>query len=222
LSLGSNNTSAWLVANGLRCERDDRVLFQDLSFALGAGDIARITGPNGAGKSTLIRILIGLSAGYEGELLWQGDAMARNQYDFFANLLYLGHQPGVKANLTPEENLRWNCRDASRDDIYAALAQVGLRGYEDVQASSLSAGQHRRVALARLYLAPPRVWILDEPFTAIDKQGVAKLEQTIIHHAQQGGLVILTTHHDLAVPVKHIELGGPVDSGDVATEEVGL
>lgn len=210
LSLGSKKTSPWLKANGLRCERDDRVLFDDLCFELGEGDIARITGPNGAGKSTLIRILIGLSAGFDGELSWLDEPMSRMQFDFFSNLLYLGHQPGVKANLTPEENLSWACRGASRDDIYSALDQVGLKGYEDLPASGLSAGQHRRVALARLYLNPPKVWILDEPFTAIDKQGVAKLEQTIIDHAKNGGMVILTTHHDLGVPVKQIELGGPL------------
>lgn len=208
LSLSSKKSSPWLVANGLRCERDDRILFDNLSFELGEGDIARIAGPNGAGKSTLIRILIGLSAGYEGELSWHGQPIRQTRFDFFSDLLYLGHQPGVKANLTPEENLRWSCRGADRDEIYTALSQVGLTGYEDVLSSSLSAGQHRRVALARLYLNPPPVWVLDEPFTAIDKQGVINLEQTIIHHAQAGGLVILTTHHDLDVPVKQIELGG--------------
>ena len=207
MSLGSNTQSLTLSAQGLFCERDDRVLFDDLSFELQSHDIARIVGPNGAGKSTLIRILVGLSAGYEGDLSWQGQSMQRARYDFFDKLLYLGHQPGVKANLTPEENLLWTCRGASKSDIYAALDKVDLAGYEDVPASGLSAGQHRRVALARLYINPPPVWILDEPFTAIDKQGVQRLEQTIIDHAQSGGLVILTTHHDLGVPVKQIELG---------------
>lgn len=213
MSLSSKVSSPWLKASGLRCERDDRVLFDDLSFELGQGDIARITGPNGAGKSTLIRILVGLSAGYEGDLNWKGQPMARACFDFFSELLYLGHQPGVKANLTPEENLSWTCRGASREEVYQALANVDLRGFEDLPASGLSAGQHRRVALARLYLNPPKVWILDEPFTAIDKGGVARLEQTIIDHAQQGGMVILTTHHDLGVPVKHIELGNIEQGG---------
>ncbi len=197
----------WLEAKMLGCERDDRQLFDQLSFAVGEGDIVRIAGPNGAGKSTLLRILVGLSSSYSGDLYWQGQPMGRARYDFLDNLLYLGHSPGVKANLTAEENLAWNCQQASRTEIFEALESVGLRGYEDIQTSSLSAGQHRRVALARLYLHPPKVWILDEPFTAIDKAGVGRLEQTVINHAQQGGLVVLTTHHDLAVPVKTIDLG---------------
>ena len=207
--------SAWIEARNLRCERDDRCLFHDLSFSVNQGEILQVAGPNGAGKSTLLRILIGLSAGYEGGLSWMGQDMRDARYDFLANTLYLGHQPGVKGAMTPEENLHWwqtRFSDVSRDAVYAALAQVGLRGYEDIPSYNLSAGQQRRVALARLYLDPPRLWILDEPFTAIDKAGVARLEQTIVEHARQGGAVILTTHHELpqSVPVRTLMLGGSV------------
>lgn len=192
---------------GLWCERDDRVLFSELDFAWQAGQIVRISGPNGSGKSSLIRILLGLSASYEGELFFKGQSMAKGVYEFREQLLYLGHQVGVKTSLTPEENLSWLCPDATQDEIYAALAKVGLRGFEDVLAQGLSAGQQRRVALARLYLQAKPIWILDEPFTAIDKDGVAQLEARIIEHAQNGGLVVLTTHHQLAVDVLELELG---------------
>lgn len=201
-----------LCARGLFCERDDRVLFEHLSFDLCPGEIVRLAGPNGAGKSSLMRILLGLSASYEGSLYWREQDMARSLFDFRSELLYIGHDVGVKSNLTPEENLAWACPNVTKQDIYVALKRVGLMGYEDLLTHGLSAGQQRRVALARLFLSSKDLenkplWILDEPFTAIDKAGVADLEQVIVDHAQQGGLVILTTHHDLSVPVKTIMMG---------------
>jgi heme exporter protein A len=188
--------------SNIRCERDERLLFRGLSFDVGPGDIVQIEGPNGAGKTTLLRILSGLSQQFEGELRWCGEPMARARLAFRNDLLYLGHAPGVKALLTPQENLRWSVNGATpgRAAIMSALQQVGLYGYEDVPCFSLSAGQQRRVALARLYLAPARLWILDEPFTAIDRSGVAALEQHIAAHASCGGGVILTTHHVLQLP----------------------
>ncbi len=196
-----------LSARALFCERDDRILFSNLDLNFFYGDIVRIVGPNGAGKSSLMRILLGLSAGYEGELFWQGQPMKQSLYEFRSQLLHLGHQVGVKGSLTPEENLNWYCPNASQSQIYTALKRVGLQGYEDLLTNGLSAGQQRRVALARLFLDDKPVWILDEPFTAIDKDGIADLEQVLVNHAQKGGLVILTTHHDLSVPVKTITLG---------------
>jgi heme exporter protein A len=159
-----------------------------------------------------MRILLGLSASYEGSLYWREQDMARSLFDFRSELLYIGHDVGVKSNLTPEENLAWACPNVTKQDIYVALKRVGLMGYEDLLTHGLSAGQQRRVALARLFLSSKDLenkplWILDEPFTAIDKDGVADLERVIVDHAQQGGLVILTTHHDLSVPVKTIMLG---------------
>lgn len=204
--------TALISGRGLLCERDDRVLFSDLNFDWHTGQIVRICGANGSGKSTLIRILLGLSASYEGDLYFNGKPMQAACYDFRSELLYLGHQVGTKASLTPEENLKWLCPYASKVDIYGALAKVGLSGFEDVLAQGLSAGQQRRVALARLYLEPKRIWILDEPFTAIDKDGVEQLEQHIIEHAQNGGLVVLTTHHQLAVDVQELVLGAQTAS----------
>ncbi|MBR9828504.1 MAG: cytochrome c biogenesis heme-transporting ATPase CcmA [Oceanospirillales bacterium] len=200
-----------LTVHKLFCERDDRVLFDQLSFTLEAGEIVQIEGQNGSGKTTLLRILSGLSRHYEGDILWRGEPVEDVREQFCRDLLYFGHQAGVKAVLTPEENLRWYAAlspaiDAST--IPGALEQVGLKGYEDVPCHSLSAGQNRRVSLARLYLSHAPLWILDEPFTAIDKRGVAAKEQLLLQHAQRGGSVILTTHHELGIkgPVRKINL----------------
>lgn len=205
---------ALLSGQSLLCERDDRVLFKDLDFQWHKGQVVRITGPNGSGKSSLIRILLGLSASYEGELFFNGLPMKAALYEFRSELLYLGHQVGIKASLTPEENLNWFCPEASQVDVYQALDKVGLKGFEDVLAQGLSAGQQRRVALARLYLESKMIWVLDEPFTAIDKDGVAQLEARIIEHAQMGGLVVLTTHHQLAFDVEEVVLGETNTGGE--------
>lgn len=201
-----------LEAKDLFCERDERVLFEGLSFAVGAGEIVQVEGPNGSGKTTLLRILSGLSRAWEGELFWRGEPMSAVRDDYFNSLLYFGHQAGVKAVLTPEENLRWYSALhplTDPDGISEALAEVGLYGYEDVPCHALSAGQNRRVSLARLYLSQAPLWILDEPFTAIDKLGVAKKEALIASHAERGGTVILTTHHELGIDerVRKITLG---------------
>lgn len=192
-----------LEARAICCERDDRWLFENLAFQANGGEIWRVLGPNGTGKTTLLRILAGLSSSYEGQLFFQEQPLHKVRYEFLSHLLYLGHQPGIKANLTGIENLRWLCgmhHSVSDQEIADALEKVGLRGFEDVPCHSLSAGQQRRVALARLFITQCPLWILDEPFTAIDKKGVAELEQLLADHAKKGGLVILTTHHDLKMP----------------------
>ncbi|EXJ12186.1 MULTISPECIES: cytochrome c biogenesis heme-transporting ATPase CcmA [Nitrincola] len=189
-----------LIVKNLFCERDDRVLFDQLSFDVSAGDVVQIEGQNGSGKTTLLRILGALSRHYEGDIYWKGTSIHDDSLTYRNDLLYLGHQPGVKAVLTPEENLRWfMALHPSLDvgQIRHALTEVGLRGFEDVPCHMLSAGQNRRVGLARLYLSQALLWILDEPFTAIDKQGVAAQEALLLAHAERGGAVILTTHHEL-------------------------
>jgi len=195
--------AAWKYeVSALRCERDERLLFSDLAFAVTAGDVLQIEGPNGAGKTTLLRVLCGLSQQFEGDLRWCGEPMSRAKLAFRSDLFYLGHAPAVKALLTPLENLRWSMvgDTYTQQSMMDALKEVGLYGYEDAPCFSLSAGQQRRVALARLYLTRARLWILDEPFTAIDKSGVAALELHLSAHARQGGGVILTTHHTLRLP----------------------
>ncbi|WP_404298867.1 cytochrome c biogenesis heme-transporting ATPase CcmA [Halomonas sp.] len=190
-----------LQARKLACERDDRWLFEDLDLDICGGEIVRIEGPNGSGKTTLLKILSGQLADYLGELFWNGMPMRESRQAFLENLLYLGHAPGVKAALTPLENLAWYQALAGDNDNEAArlsaLESVGLVGFEDVPAGQLSAGQQRRVALARLELTPRPLWVLDEPFTAIDRDGVAALEERMIVHARSGGCVLVTTHHEL-------------------------
>jgi heme exporter protein A len=199
--------SICLRGEDLYCERDDRVLFSGLNFEFNAGQIIRIAGPNGSGKSTLMRILLGMSAGFQGQLKWNGILLDKARYDFNQQLLFIGHQVGIKGNLSPEENLKALNPKTTKDRIYQALKKVGLLGFEDLLCSGLSAGQQRRVALARLFIEQKAVWILDEPFTAIDKEGVAALEDTLVQHAKNGGLVILTTHHDIAAQVTTLNLG---------------
>lgn len=216
IAKGQNfSVTALLQTVELCCERDGRILVDHLNLSVKAGDIYQVEGPNGSGKTTLLRVLCGLSCRYDGELNWQGQPLNQSLAEYLSQLLYIGHSTGVKAALTARENLAWHQALKSTDSdtqqiIEDALKQVGLYGYEDMPCFTLSAGQQRRVGLARLFISQPAMWILDEPFTAIDKQGVSELEGWIEDYAGKGGSVILTTHHDLKInhPIQHISLGG--------------
>ncbi|WP_394150567.1 cytochrome c biogenesis heme-transporting ATPase CcmA [Vibrio maritimus] len=190
-----------LEVTNLTAIRDERVLFENLSFSLQSGDLVQIEGRNGTGKTTLMRIVAGLGDKEEGEIKWNGETIESNREDFHQALLFLGHQTGVKRDLTALENLRFyqsiHAPHTTDEQIFAALTQVGLAGREDVPVAQLSAGQQRRVALARLWLSEQMLWILDEPLTAIDKQGVKVLENLFLEHANKGGIVLLTTHQDM-------------------------
>ena len=188
-----------LEARELLCERDERTLFSGLSFTLNAGEWVQITGSNGAGKTTLLRLLTGLSRPDAGDVLWQGQPLHQVRDSYHQNLLWIGHQPGIKTRLTALENLHLYHRDGDTAQCLEALAQAGLAGFEDIPVNQLSAGQQRRVALARLWLTRATLWILDEPFTAIDVNGVDRLTQRMAQHTEQGGIVILTTHQQLNV-----------------------
>ncbi|GHE95267.1 cytochrome c biogenesis heme-transporting ATPase CcmA [Thalassotalea profundi] len=196
-----NMPSALIAAKNLTCIREERILFEDLSFTISAGDIVQLEGPNGSGKTSLLRILAGLSTPYEGKVLFNNTNINDIKEDFHQSLLYLGHLPGVKGEMTAEENLAFNLALSGLDASHAedTLAQVNLLGFEDALASHLSAGQHRRIALAKLWQSNAPIWILDEPFTAIDKAGVEKLEQLFVEHTKRGGCVIITTHQDLSL-----------------------
>jgi len=206
-----------LDVKNLYCERDERVLFENLSFSISKGEVLQIEGQNGSGKTTLLRILSGLSDAFTGQLYWQQQPIDEVLEDFFQSLLYVGHLAGVKAALTAEENLAWMMKLAphlNKLSLAQALEKVGLFGFEDVPCYTLSAGQQRRVGLARLYLSSAPLWILDEPFTALDKQGVAEKEALIAQHVHNGGMVILTTHHNLAIPNKTVRRIN-LDTGEV-------
>lgn len=192
------------------CEREGYPLFRPLSLSVQGGEVVQISGPNGAGKTTTLRALGGLYSEWTGDISWNGNSARVPDYDMRCQLLYLGHQTGVKRSLTARENLSWYFGIHGRafpGRVEDALAAVGLAGYEDIPCQQMSAGQNRRVALARLYVTEAPVWILDEPFTAIDRAGVAKLETLIVGHASKGGLIILTTHQPLAfADLKIVEL----------------
>jgi heme exporter protein A len=188
------------MVDRLQFERDDQNIFEPISLTVDGGEILQVEGANGAGKTTLMRLLTSALQPTSGSILYQGEDIRRCRYEYLANILYIGHQPGLKMTLTAEENLLWMSPTAcSGNDIRAALAEVGLRSYEDVPCYSLSAGQHRRVALARLLVSAATIWYLDEPFTAIDKQGVAILQALMRNHVDAGGCLLLSTHQDLAL-----------------------
>jgi heme exporter protein A len=201
-----------LQAVDLECERDERLLFQNLSFSIVPGTLTRVEGPNGSGKTTLLRILAGLNDARSGDILWCGQPRGHDRESFHRNTLYLGHRPGIKPLLTPMENLRalMAGRRPVNDEVLAqALAGTGLAGYEHVPCRNLSAGQQRRVALARLLIADEPLWLLDEVFTAIDADGVQAIETLLKQRAAEGGAILVTTHHDLQVEgMGRITLGG--------------
>ncbi len=192
-----------LELRDVSCERDDAPLFEPLSFALAAGDIVQLEGANGIGKTTLLRCIGGLSSRWHGEMRWCGNPLSRRRAEFAAATIYLGHAIGLKAALSARENLQWwtGLRGIdTRAAIDSALERVGLCGYEDNPCYQLSAGQQRRVGLARLFLSDAKLWILDEPFTAIDRRGADELEQWIAARAAAGGAILLTSHQPLSLP----------------------
>jgi len=205
-----------LEVKQLTAIRDERILFESLSFAIGSGELVQIEGRNGTGKTTLLRIVAGLGERDDGEIFWNEENIESNRDSYHQDLLFLGHQTGVKRELTAYENLRFyisvhNNQSVDKETIYQALVKVGLAGREDVPVAQLSAGQQRRVALARLWLSDHKLWILDEPLTAIDKQGVKVLEALFLNHAEKGGIVVLTTHQDMFADnpkLRKIKLGG--------------
>lgn len=192
-----------LQASGLSLTRQTKVLFQHLSFSLARGEAIWLEGKNGAGKTSLLRILAGLSLPDEGEVRWQGERLAVARESYQQNLLYLGHAAAVNRELTAVENLQFLCamqHTKSKSQILHALQLVGLAGHEDIPAGHLSAGQQRRVALARMWLTEAPLWILDEPFTALDVKGVAGLEQRFLQHLDDGGMLLVTTHQPTTLP----------------------
>jgi heme exporter protein A len=189
-----------LEARAITCVKGDRLLFEDLNLQLRPGQVCQVRGGNGAGKTTLLRILCGLSLPDSGDVLWAGSSIRQDPGQFQADLAYIGHSNGIKMDLTARENLAFSLTmqsasaNASIDD---AIAKVGLGGSEHLLCRLLSAGQRRRVAIARLYLTRAFLWVLDEPLGAIDADGVQDIEKVLEEHLSRDGMVIMTTHQPL-------------------------
>ena len=203
-----------LNASHITCSRGDRVLFSDLSFSLSSGELIHLKGKNGSGKTTLLRSLCGLFLPDSGEIQWDGNSIRALGEDYCRDVVYLGHHNGIKDDLTALENLKVSAvlddDNVSEDQIWAALKKIGLAGFEDLPTRVLSQGQKRRVALARLLLTASRLWILDEPFTALDASAIELLQSIIADHVSTGGMVIVTTHQEVALTtgeIRQLQLG---------------
>ena len=196
-----------LKATELTCERGGRTLFQGLSFELGGGELLRIAGENGKGKTSLLRILCGLLDPVAGEVRWRDEPIRSLREDYSRELVYLGHAPAVKDELTPAENLEITCRlagkEVSSQRVRAALEQFGLTGNPTTK--RLSQGQRRRAALARLLLSESiPLWLLDEPFSALDAAAARFTEGLIAEHVARGGAAIYTTHQEAGITASRV------------------
>lgn len=194
-----------LEVRDLACVRGGRRLFRGLGFRVEPGELLWIEGSNGAGKTTLLRVVCGLTEAESGEVLWRGESSLARREEFLGELLYLGHHNALKDDLGVEENLRFAARLAGMepDDagVERALAASGIGALARRPVRTLSQGQRRRAALARLWLSDSRpLWILDEPFSALDADSVARLAERISEHARSGGLALLTTHQEVPLP----------------------
>ena len=188
-----------LVGQSLECSRDDRVLFSGLDFSIGPGQALLVEGRNGTGKTTLLRMLCGIRRPDAGDILFNGECIYRLGSDYHTHMAYVGHMDGIKRELTAHENLR--VADAlgrpGRMQVPASLERVRLGGFEDVVVNKFSAGQRRRLALARLLVSKAVLRILDEPFTSLDRPGVKLVEELMAEHMGEGGMLAVTSHHDV-------------------------
>ena len=200
-----------LEARDLTCVRGDRRLFSGVGFSMTAGDCLHVRGENGVGKTSLLRLLTGLSKPESGEVLWNSKSITQESSAFHRELLFLGHRDALKDELSALENLQMYAAlddiKLSLEDALAALARFGLRGRENLPIHCLSAGQKRRVLMARMLTRNARLWILDEPFNALDVHAIDQLEALIAEHLAKGGMLVLTSHQAVKLPtVKVLDL----------------
>ncbi len=206
-----------IEVKNLECIRRDNILFQEIAFSVTTGELLQIDGINGSGKSTLLRICAGLTQATEGDVYWNGQPIISCRYEFQQAMTYIGHQNGVKNELSAIENLQVMRALSGNDSSFepdSVLERIGLADMEDVLLEKMSAGQKRRMGLTRLLLNRSTLWLLDEPFTSLDKTGKQVIEKLIVEHCQQGGMVIFATHQAMEIEgqhVRHIHLGSRND-----------
>lgn len=200
-----------LQAYQLACTRGERQLFIDINFDINPGDAMRVAGTNGSGKTSLLRMLCGLAFPAAGEVRWNGCNIRSVREEFGSQVIYLGHANGVKDDLAAWENVvvasTLSGNPVSRDEAYSALEHLGLARVADLPTRALSQGQRKRVALARLHVGPGMktpLWILDEPFTALDQEAVIQLCGALNRHLARGGMVIYTTHQEIDLSAQRL------------------
>jgi len=192
---------ALFEAQDLVCVRGERTVFTGLALALDRGEAMLLSGPNGSGKSSLLRLLAGLLRPAAGRILWRQQPIAHDPEAHRTRLAYVGHQDPVKPVLSLRENLAFwtRLRGVGDNDVEAALARLGLAALAEIPGAMLSAGERRRLNLARLIAAPAELWLLDEPTIGLDRSAVAILEEMLAAHRAKGGLVVLASHLPLAL-----------------------
>ena len=204
ISPTSNRPNYVLDARGLTCVRGEKQLFSGLNLRVSSGGCLHVRGENGVGKTSLLRLLTGLAKPEAGEVLWGNESISRNPIDYHSKLLFLGHRDCLKEDLTALENLQmYAALDAislPQEKALAALWRFGLRGREHLPVNCLSAGQKRRVLMARMLTRQAALWILDEPFNALDVKAVHELKNLIAEQVLNGGLVVMTSHQEVSIP----------------------
>jgi heme exporter protein A len=204
ISTTSSKPALVLEARGLRCVRGERELFSDLHLRIESGNCLHVRGENGVGKTSLLRLLTGLSKPESGEVLWGDEPIGLDPIAYHRELLFLGHRDALKEDLTALENLQMYAAlddvSLSQEEALATLCRFGLRGRENLPVNCLSAGQKRRILMARMLTRQAKLWILDEPFNALDIQAVHELQNLIVEHLAAGGLVVLTSHQEVGIP----------------------
>ena len=202
-----------LLVEKVHVWRGDRHVLRGVSLDLGAGELIHVSGANGAGKTTLLRVVSGLLRPEQGSVSWRGQSIAKAPAAYQSELAYASHEAALKGDLTALENLRFMVglkRRATRGDLLASLERTGVAALADLPTRVFSAGQRRRVAMARVLAFHATLWLLDEPFTNLDAAGSALMTSLLDEHVEQGGMVLVAAHHDLnlATATRRLELPG--------------
>jgi heme exporter protein A len=197
-----NNAPDGLCVEKVHVWRGDRHVLKGLSLGVRPGELMHVSGPNGTGKTTLLRVVSGLLRPENGSVAWQGRSIAASAAEYQSVLAYASHEPALKSDLTALENLRFTVglkRRVTSAELRSSLERTGVAGCADLPARVLSAGQRRRVAMARVLAFRAALWLLDEPFTNLDASGSSLLSALLAEHVKEGGVALVVAHHDLNV-----------------------